>query len=244
MDTPPVTEQEFLDFKCPYCGRTISFPTTDIGEIRECPTCTEALIVPEPGAAFAAKIPIPISTPRLLLRKPDSEDAPALLELLTDGTALHELGWEPWDIEQVEQFILREKVVRFPQNDTKMYLSIDLVEKSTVIGLAYLSLSEDRKLADLAIVLRSSFRRQGFGTEGIRGLLELSFQGLRVHRVSVDCDINNQPARATLAKAGLRFEGESLKNRFVQGAWRSSAYYAMLEEEFGAKPPQKTGQKS
>ena len=63
-----ITEENFLDFKCPYCGEPVSFTENAIASAQECPNCMESLIVPEAGSETGEKLPIPITTPRLILR--------------------------------------------------------------------------------------------------------------------------------------------------------------------------------
>ena len=93
-----ITEENFLDFKCPYCGAPVSFPETAIGSVQECPNCMANLIVPEAGGEIGETIPIPITTPRLILRRFAMNDWEPLMKLLsdedflqsTDGLAVNE----------------------------------------------------------------------------------------------------------------------------------------------------------
>jgi len=64
-----ITEENFLDFKCPYCSEPVSFPESAIGSAQECPNCMASLIVPAAGGETGEKIPIPIATTRLILRR-------------------------------------------------------------------------------------------------------------------------------------------------------------------------------
>src|SRR2546423_8688386 len=78
-------ETAFVDFKCPHCGGTVSFPETSIATVQECPTCFQMLIVPARGVSQGTKLPIPFKTPRLLLRRLATGDASDLLELMSDN---------------------------------------------------------------------------------------------------------------------------------------------------------------
>lgn len=77
-------EESFIDFKCPYCAAAVSFPAEAAGKIEECPECAEILIVPQGNSEHAHKIPIPITTPRLILRRLDRGDWKDLLEFMSD----------------------------------------------------------------------------------------------------------------------------------------------------------------
>ena len=79
-----ITEESFLDFKCPYCGEPVSFPQNYAGHAQECVNCMESLIVPEDGNEVGLKPPIPITTTRLILRRLAGSDWKDLLELFSD----------------------------------------------------------------------------------------------------------------------------------------------------------------
>ena len=79
-----ITEESFIDFKCPYCGGSVSFPRESAGSVQACPDCIESLIVPDDGSEMGRAIPLPINTARLALRRFAAGDWKGLQELLSD----------------------------------------------------------------------------------------------------------------------------------------------------------------
>src|ERR1039457_3211455 len=79
-----ITEESFIDFKCPYCGDSVSFPRESAGLAQACPNCTQSVIVPDDGSEVGHQIPLHITTPRLLLRRLAGGDWRDLLELISD----------------------------------------------------------------------------------------------------------------------------------------------------------------
>ena len=77
-------DANFIDCKCPYCGEAVSFPENSARGLEKCPNCTEDLVVPGDGSAIAGRIPLPITTPRLVLRRLAAADWKDLLEFLSD----------------------------------------------------------------------------------------------------------------------------------------------------------------
>ena len=63
-------------------------------------------------------------------------------------------------------------------------------------------------------------------------LLTFCFEGLKLHRVTASCGGKNSAACRLLEKAGLRREGESIKDTLFVGEWGNTVWYALLEEEF------------
>src|SRR2546421_9312096 len=88
-----IEERDFIDFRCPHCGETGSFPQADIGFVRACPNCMEDLIVPEIGGEVGRVLPLPITTSRLVLRRFTPNDWKGLLELMPDQGEDYVSGW-------------------------------------------------------------------------------------------------------------------------------------------------------
>ena len=84
-----ITEENFIDFKCPCCHEPVSFPKETAGFVQGCPSCNESLIVPDDGSEVGRPIPLPIATPRLVLRRLAAGDWKDLLELMSDEEFFH-----------------------------------------------------------------------------------------------------------------------------------------------------------
>ena len=82
---------DFIDFSCPYCGNPVSFPKLEAGKLEQCPNCLESMIVPDSSGRPAKRIPFPIRTDRLVLRRFQTLDAKDLAELMSDSTTLRYL---------------------------------------------------------------------------------------------------------------------------------------------------------
>jgi len=83
---PP--ESDFLDFSCPSCRGPVSFPESEAGKLEQCPNCLESMFVPEGSGRPAERIPFPIETERLVLRRFQSLDAKDLAELMSNSSTL------------------------------------------------------------------------------------------------------------------------------------------------------------
>lgn len=237
MDPDP-TDLSLIDFKCPHCGQPVSFPENAISTLQDCPFCFQVLMVPEKGAAIGATLPVPVKTPRLVLRRLVPADAGHLHELMSDEDSFRYTNWETLDFEQVEDWIERDRNSRLTQAGANLWLAMEVVEGRKVIGVIDLFyLNEDRKEMGLTFVVNRDDRRRGFGTEAIRGTIHFVFTGLKLHRLFVQCDTRNTAAFRTLEKAGLRREAECLESEFRKGEWASFFWYAMLTREYVPTEP-------
>jgi len=224
-EIPP--EESFFDFKCPYCGEVNSFPATSAHTLQECASCAASIIVPEAGAETGGKLPLPMSTPRLLLRRFHPDDSAKLLELV----AQDETCALPVTESNVDQFIEQHRGASFTRSEF-VYLALELVEGAEMAGFVFVSCSDrDRQCAGFTVTIHPARRRQGLGLEATRAVLDFSFDGLCARRVAVSCPSQNAAARRMLEKAGFRPEGEFVKSWFDGKEWVNIAWYALLKEE-------------
>jgi [ribosomal protein S5]-alanine N-acetyltransferase len=235
-----ITEESFIDFKCPYCGAPVSFPQENAGFVQACPSCFESLIVPDDGSEVGHPIPLPITTPRLVLRRLGGGDWKDLLEVMSDEEFFRYQDGVPLDEDGILHWLESDAHVKLTTHDQPFYLGIQVQDGGKLIGYLSLSFTDpQRLLVTFSIGLNRSFQRQGFALEAVKALLGFCFEGLRLHRVAGWCDSRNTAACRLMEKAGFRREGEFVKNRQVHGEWTSSVWYAALAEEYleaDAKP--------
>lgn len=92
--------------------------------------------------------------------------------------------------------------------------------------------TEEPREMEIGFTLAPDQQGNGFGTEAVRGLLDLAFGTLKMHRVVAVTDALNAPAAALLERVGMRREAHFHENVFFKGAWGSEFLYAMLDHEW------------
>jgi RimJ/RimL family protein N-acetyltransferase len=228
-----ITEENFIDFKCPYCGEPVSFPQESAGFAQACPNCTESLIVPDDGSEVGRQIPLPITTPRLVLRRLAGGDWKDLLELMSDEEFFRYQDGVPLDEDGVLHWLESDAHVKLTTPDQPLYLGIQVQDGGKLIGYLSLSFTDpQRLLVTFSISLNRGFQRKGFALEAVEALLGFCFEGLKLHRVAGWCDSRDTAACRLMEKVGFRREGEFVKNRWVHGEWTNSVWYAALDEEY------------
>jgi RimJ/RimL family protein N-acetyltransferase len=236
-----ITEESFVDFKCPYCGEPVSFPQESAGFAQACPNCTESLIVPDDGSEVGKQIPLPIKTSRLVLRRLVTHDWKDLLELMSDEEFFLYQDGSPLDEDHVLRWLESDAHVKLTTPEQSFYLGLEVQDGGKLIGYLSLTFTDPQRLqVTFSIGLNRSFQRQGFALEAVEALLGFCFDGLKLHRVAGWCDSRNVAACRLLEKAGFRREGEFLKNRWVHGEWTNSIWYALLEEDCAENESQAT----
>ncbi len=236
-----LTEESFLDFTCPFCGEGVAFPREDAGQLRECPNCRESVIVPDDGGGPGRKPPLPITTPRLVLRRLTTGDWKDLLEVLSDEEVFRYMEGQPLGEEQVIRWLEHDSVVKLTTPDQLFYLGIEVRDGGRLIGYAALNFTDPRRSqARLNICLNPKFHHKGFALEATDALIRFCFADIRLHRVTGCCDSRNTAACRLLENVGMRREGEFVKDNFLNGEWANSVWYAALDEEYRRAAEQTT----
>lgn len=77
---------------------------------------------------------------------------------------------------------------------------------------------------------------QGFGTDAVNALVDFAFGQLRMERVWLDTDGQNERAQAAYSKAGFTQEGRFRHAFYQDGRWSDDIRMALLREEWDALP--------
>jgi len=232
-----MSEDNFIDFKCPYCEADASFPEPFAGTAQDCPNCLESLVVPKASTPVGGRLPLPIRTARLALRRLKPDDWKDLLDLMSREELFRYEEGHTLDEPGVLRWLETDRTARLTHAGQSFFLGVELQEKARLIGFVSITCHDEAHLqAGLTVTIHPQFQRQGYGTEAVGGVLGFCLEGIHVHRLTATCDSRNLACCRMLEKAGMRREGEFLEDRFVNGAWVSTAYYALLREEYEKWP--------
>jgi RimJ/RimL family protein N-acetyltransferase len=126
--------------------------------------------------------------------------------------------------------------------DTETYITraVTVKEDGRLVGMCGLSVQHDYEAGEIWYLLEPECRGQGIASETVAELLRIAFADLELHRVWATCCPEKPASAQILAKAGMRLEGRHVRNLLIQGEWRDSDEYAILEDEWraslGARP--------
>lgn len=225
-----ISEDNFTDFQCPHCEETVSFPGEDRGKLRACPNCLEDLIVPESGAQTGRKLPLPITTDRVTLRRLCPGDWKDLLEFMGDEELFRYAGRSLQE-DEILAWLERDRQVRLTTAGQAFWLAIVITQTNKVVGYTGLNLTDPLQ-AMLQIFVSRAYQKQGVGIEAVDALLGFCFEGIKLHRVTASCDSRNVAACKLFERVGMRREAEFLKDTPDVDGWLSTIWYGALEEEY------------
>lgn len=221
--TTEFTEPNFLDFKCPHCGEMNSFPQDCIGLVRDCVNCMDTLIVPEADSEFGKKIPLPFNSARLVLRRFEPGDWNDLLTFMFDNE------------EEAAHWLENDSKVKLTTPDRIFSLAVQVRDSGRVIGSVGLRFTDfGSREIEISTDGNQTDQYKDFAPESVAAALGFCFRELKLHRVVARCGHNDAGACRLFEAAGMRREGEFVKNYFLNGEWVNTIWFAMLDEEYPA----------
>jgi RimJ/RimL family protein N-acetyltransferase len=233
MNSEMTGEEDFLDFKCPYCGALNSFSTSAANLARECLNCLETFLVPATDGGEARKLPLPIETSKLRLRRFEPTDWKDLLEFEFD------------DEDDATGWLLRISQARLTEVGQPFYLAIEARDAGKVIGSFSLMFTDVAlNQMEFSLTAGQADSLPGWELEALDAALDFCFQELRLHRVCAQYKSDYSEGRQLFKDAGMRQEAEFVKNHLVDGEWLTTLWFAILEEEYFTDAPPEEGKTS
>ncbi len=153
----------------------------------------------------AIRPPETLETPRLLLRPPRLDDAPAVFERYHQDTEVARyLTWRPsTTIDQTYAF-LRRCQANWGTGETFPWV-LTLKGRDSAIGMIEIRLRGHR--VELGYVLARAYWNRGFMTEAVQVVTAWALNQPDIYRVWAICDIDNTASVRVLEKTGFQREG-------------------------------------
>ncbi len=177
---------------------------------------------------------IPFETERLVLRPFERGDFEALCAYQTQPQMQRYLARAVRDASDVRAGLdlMRRQVSLQRPGDT---LALAMVRRRgrVLVGQATLRWADATAgQGEIRFCIDPAHAGQGYATEAVAGLLDLAFEGFRMHRVFARCDGRNTGAARLLQKLGMRLEAHYREHALFQGEWDEELHFAMLDREW------------
>lgn len=181
-------------------------------------------------------LPMPIRTPRLILRAPQINDGKILNDAIRES--FKELNlYMPWakeipSIEDSEIFVRSAVANWILKKNDEPYLPIfifDSVTNHFIGSTGYHHYDWEFGSIEIGYWIRTSYAGKGLMTEAVNALTRYAFQELSMRRVSITCDINNIRSKSIPEKLGYNLESIIRSNRLdVNNNVSDTLVYAKL----------------
>ena len=176
-------------------------------------------------------------TERLILREFRPEDYEDVHAYASDMEAVRHMAFGPNTPEQTRMYLEKQ----CPEEERavpRMHYNLAIERRDTgrVIGGISFHMNWRRDDAILGAVLNRHETGRGFMTEAMRGVMDLAFGELGLHRLHAVCDVDNAPVLRVLEKCGFRNEGRMVKRGKARPdaaePWFDQFGCAVLREEW------------
>lgn len=179
----------------------------------------------DPAAGF--------QTTRLVVNDFTPGDAEAFVPLATEpDVAIHWAEGRVSD-QAARQFVSNAVRSKEGPGRTTYELAIRLKPARTLIGECELGFFPDGREAELGFFVGGPWRRQGYATEAVKGLLRYGFETLNLRLIFGMTDRGNTPAERVMAKAGMRVVGTERIHDRERDHWRTGIRYEAAAAEYG-----------
>ncbi|HET6564021.1 MAG TPA: GNAT family N-acetyltransferase [Xanthomonadales bacterium] len=176
-------------------------------------------------------LPVPdLETDRLLIRKLRLEDAPAMLEMLSDPETVLYWGRPVMtELQQAETYT-RENLA-WMEDGHCLYWGIEEKASGKMIGTCTLfKLDLNNKRGEIGYLLNRAFWHQGFMSEALKSVINYAFGELQLHRLEADTDPENIASIRLLEGFGFQREGLFRDRWLVHGHWCDSLMMGLVHD--------------
>jgi RimJ/RimL family protein N-acetyltransferase len=175
---------------------------------------------------------LPLVSDRVLLRWFERRDAAALVDVCRD---LEIPRWtympENMDLRSARAWIdRREQARRFGRTAT-----FAVIDRSTdaLAGQCGIGIDRSRNAGEAFYWIAASVRRQGFATHALHLVVRYAFDGLRLERVELKIDPDNEASQGVARAAGFTYEGTLRSDQPFKGRRMDSQMWSRLPGDPG-----------
>lgn len=173
-----------------------------------------------------------LQTERLLLRRIELSDAPALYKLRADDHVIKYLDRaKPDSIDEIYSLI---KTIQEETNrNNSVNWAITIKGDTRLIGtIGFWRMQKEHFRAELGYMLFPEFEGKGLMREALTIVLGYGFKKMNLHSVEANCNPNNNRSIKLLEKNNFIREGLFKENYYYKGKFLDSAIYSLLSWKF------------
>ncbi|HEV2277484.1 MAG TPA: GNAT family protein [Acidobacteriaceae bacterium] len=181
------------------------------------------------------ELPMPIRTPRLLVRPKQQGDGAVTAEAVAETwDDLHR--WMRWaenrDAFTVEALEIRNRQVMasFLLREAIELIGIERATGTAVVWCGLHDIDWQARQCDTGYWVRSSAQRRGFATEAANAMVRYAFSALGMRRVGLTHSAGNEASRRIAENLGFTLEGvQRAANLLPEGKFADRCCYGLLD---------------
>src|SRR5688572_7456344 len=112
-----MNETDLIDDICPHCQGNVVYPMQVAGKVQSCPHCGVAFIVTQVFGGKGQKLPLPIKTNSLIIRRLNLKDSKDICELMCEEGLFRFFEWQFGSSEDVDEWLEQDSRLRFAEGE-------------------------------------------------------------------------------------------------------------------------------
>lgn len=173
---------------------------------------------------------IPLETERLIIRYIEIDDAYDMFEYASIPEVTEYLLWDPHvNLEATEGYI--EYLQKRYKKGLYADWALELKENQKMIGTCgYATINSREKKCEIGYVLSPEYRRQGYMTEAVKAILDLTFLKLQLESASLRIISDNIDSINLAKRMGFTFDYESEME--IKDVIRNVSHYVLTKDRY------------
>ncbi len=181
-----------------------------------------------------SNIDLPLDTERLSLRGFERTDIDELSGFYGLPEAQRYLDLKARDKADVKAALEAMRLqTRLTRPGDTLTLAVERKSDERLVGHVSLTWTDaTASQAELRFFFDPAVRRQNYGAESVRKLLDFGFDEFGFHRVFARCGGKSQGSAKLLKDLGMRLEAHYREHALFQGEWDEELLFAILDREW------------
>jgi ribosomal-protein-alanine N-acetyltransferase len=186
-------------------------------------------------ASRALPVP-PLETERLWVRRLRMDDAPALLEILSDAETVKYWG-RPMMTELAQAENYTRENLRWMDDGHCLYWGVEEKASGRLVGTCTLfKLDPNNRRGEIGYLLNREYWHRGIMSEVLARVIQYAFDEFGLHRLEADTDPANEASIRLLERFGFQREGLFRDRWLVNGVWCDSLMLGLVAGNSASKP--------
>lgn len=161
------------------------------------------------------------------------KEAEALFALVDQNRA-YLRKWLPWVDAQASPESSRKNILeRIEKAGNGEALDLGVYRDGKLMGsMGFNRIVADQRKASIGYWISPEFQGKGIMTDCVRALVTHGFHELGLHRIRIQCSVNNKQSAAIPERLGFTFEGIAREDEFLYDHFEDSRVYSILAQEW------------
>ncbi|MHA8969275.1 GNAT family N-acetyltransferase [Klebsiella pneumoniae] len=172
---------------------------------------------------------LPLTTPRLLLRRFRTEDLPSFSHYRNLPEVARFQSWTHYGMTEATAFYEQQRSQAFAEDESWFQLAVEIQANGALAGDVGIHFLDHGRQAELGMTFSPAYQHQGYAREAMRAVMALLFEQLAHHRLTAVVDTRNILDHGRQAELGMTFSPAYQHQGYAREAMR--AVMALLFEQ-------------